>query len=832
MKPSLLLLALPLIFGSAMAQVKTRSYTIDPLLAQRDRNVDFTSMKLEVALDCPKGLVKGKVTHNFKPLRQKVDSIFVDGIRMSVKKLTLNGKETRFRLDSLGITIYANPALGWETQNSMEITYECTPRKGLYFIGWNDPLNISRKQVWSQGQGIDNRNWIPMYDEMNDKIISQLVVTFDKEYKVLSNGTKVSEKDNKDGTKTWDYKMSHPHASYLIMLGIGKYDIIERKSKSGVPLHLYYYPEWKDRADITYKFSENMVDFFEAETGVKYGWESYSQIPVQDFMYGAMENTTATVFGDFFQVDERSFLDRYYIGVNAHELAHQWFGDLITARSDAHHWLQESFATYYNQMYEREVNGPDYFSYARREAQTKALEESEKNKLPVAHSASGSVRHYPQGAFVLNMLKYVVGGKEAYNKAIKYYLEKHKYQNVDSRDLLLAFEETSGMSLDWFWEQWVYKGGQPGYSVSYSEKDGATEFSVTQTQELSEITGLSVSGDNSKNSVATDPFVNASAESDYRAAGLFKMPVWFEVHYADGSTDKVQAWIERQHETVRVANASKKKIDYVLFDPNNEVMKSVSFNKPVDMLRAQALKAPNMLDRLDAVEAMRNFPAAAKYDLFTQVFAKETFQAVKSEIVSQLASDNNARSMAIIRSAINDKEVLVRKAVLANVKPVPAELLVDFEKLLKDPSYEAVVTTLDKLFIDNPSKMSTYLETTKGVNGTVGRNVECKWLELSVASASDKASLDKLIKYTSNSWEFRTRVNAMQALKRLDHFDKELLGNLLNAVPSANGRLAGPASEVLQYFYGQDKYKKQISDFVAAGKWERWQADAIKRIVD
>ncbi len=168
-------------------------------------------------------------------------------------------------------------------------------------------------------------------------------------------------------------------------------------------------------------------------------------------MFGAMENTTATVFGDFYLVDPRGVKDRNYIAVNAHELAHQWFGDYVTARTDADVWLQESFATYYNQMYEREVFGEDYFNWSRRGAENAAIDESLKNKFGVANSQSGGVRIYGKGAFVLNMLKQVVGGREAYNKAIKYYLEKHPYHNVDTHDLLIAFEESTGMELNWFW---------------------------------------------------------------------------------------------------------------------------------------------------------------------------------------------------------------------------------------------------------------------------------------------------------------------------------------------------------------------------------------------
>jgi aminopeptidase N len=407
--------------AAASAQVRTRSYIVDPAGAPREHNVDMQHMRLELSFEPEKGLVKGKVTHTFVPLQPKVDSIFLDGPGIVIKDATVNGKKATFRTVASGVIVYT-PSLAWDTKDSMTLVYEATPRRGLYFTGWNDPAGLSRKQVWSQGQGIDNRHWIPMYDEMNDKLTTEMIVRFKSEYKVLSNGTKLKQKDNKDGTTTWHYKMKNPHAPYLVMLGIGIYDIKESKSKSGVPMYMYYYPEFKSRVETTYMHSEAMMDWFEKEIGVPYAWESYSQIPVQDFMYGAMENTTATVFGDFFLIDERSFHDRNYVGVNAHELAHQWFGDMITARSAAHHWLQESFATYYNQMYEREVFGQDYFDWARRQANVNAVEESKKNKMGVGHSEGGSVRHYPKGAYVLNMLKYIVGGKEAYNKAIKHYL--------------------------------------------------------------------------------------------------------------------------------------------------------------------------------------------------------------------------------------------------------------------------------------------------------------------------------------------------------------------------------------------------------------------------
>jgi aminopeptidase N len=778
-----------------------RSYLDDGAWAPREHNVDFIHMNLNLSFDVTNGLVKGKVTHRFTPLRAQVDSIWLDGPGINVIEASVNGKKAVVKIEESGFWIMTGKTLVPLEKDSMTITYEATPRHGLYFIGWNDPAGISRKQIWSQGQGIDNRNWIPFYDEMNDKITTEMTVTFDAKYKVLSNGTKTSEKVNKDGTKTWHYQLNKPYAPYLVMLGIGDYEIKETKSKSGVPMHLYYYPEWKDRVETTYKYSEQMVDFFEAEIGVKYPWPSYSQIPVQEFMYGAMENVTATVYGDFLFVDERSNWDRGYVAVNAHELAHQWFGDYITAKSDAHHWLQESFATYYDYLFERSVFGEDHFNFQRREAQNAALAEGEKNNLPVAHSQAGSARHYPKGAFVLNMLKNVVGGREIYNRGIKNYLDKHAYGNVVSEDLLSSFQETTGMSLNWFWDQWIYRGGEPAYVVSVaplSSGQNFTRFSVEQEQPVSDV------------------------------SGLFRMPIWFEVHYTDGTVDRKMQWIAAKNEVVDVPNPSNKKIAYALFDPNNEVLKKVRFTKGFEWLSQQALNAPNMLDRFDAFVAMRSISLEQKRETLKKAYAKETFHYTKAEIIRQLIDDTDAASRAIVRSAMVDKDVLLHKAVINNTTTIAADMTADYEKLLTSPSYDVVVATLDKLTFQFPDNTNAYLEKTKGVTGTSGRNVEVKWLELKArANVNDKESIDKLVAYTSMSYEFRTRVNAAQSLRRLDHFNEPMMKNLFNAMLSPNTRLANPCGDVMNTFYNQARYRKMIADHMAMQAWNNRQRNII-----
>ncbi len=778
-----------------------RTYLDDAAWTPREHNVDFIHMNLIVSFDVTKGLVKGTVTHRFTPLQARVDSIWLDGPGIKILSASVNGKKAMVKSDDNGCWIMTGKTLFPLEKDSMTLTYEATPRHGLYFIGWNDPAGICRKQIWSQGQGIDNRNWIPFYDEMNDKISTDMTVTFDAKYKVLSNGNKLEEKLNKDGTKTWHYQLLKPFAPYLVMLGIGDYEIKEAKSKSGVPMHLYYYPEWKDRVETTYKYSEQMIDFYESEIGVKYPWPSYSQIPVQEFMYGAMENVTATVYGDFLFVDERSNWDRGYVGVNAHELAHQWFGDFVTAKSDAHHWLQESFATYYDALFERSVFGEDHFNWQRHNDQSAALAEGEKNNLQIAHSQAGSARHYPKGSFVLNMLKNVVGGREQYNRGIKNYLDKQAYGNVISEDLLSAFQETTGLSLTWFWDEWVYRGGEPSYEVSVEALTGAkgmTRFTVNQVQPISDV------------------------------SGLFKMPIWFEVYYVDGTIDRKMQWISAKTETVDIPNPGNNKILFVLFDPNNEVLKKVKFTKGLEWLANQAQQAPNMLDRYDALVAMKDIPLDQKRSTLQAVYGKETFAATKGEVIAQLIDDTDPASRAIVRAAIVDKDVLLHKSVINSTNLIAADMRADYEKLLNSPSYEVVANTLEKLSFQYPEHTIDYLKTTQGVIGTAGRNVECKWLEIKAKSGGmDKDATDKLVAYTNMSYEFRTRVNAAQSLRRLDYFNTALMNNLFDAMFSANTRLANPCGDVLNTYYNQARFRKQISDRIAMQAWNDWQKEII-----
>ena len=756
-------------------------YLPDPNGRPREHNVDMEKMVLDVSFQPEKGLVMGTVTHYFKPIRKVVDSIWLDGVNMTYKGVKLDNVTAKYKSTPEGIMIYPAKSLTWETAHQISISYECTPKRGIFFIGWNDSTKRSRRQIWTQGEEVDNRNWIPAYDDPDDKLITEINATMEGKYKVLANGNAGKEKVNKDGSTTWHYKMTKPHTFYLVMMGIGDYAVRATKSGRGVPVYSWYYPDRPEQLEPTYRYTEQIMDTLEKYIGTPFPWESYAQIPVQDFLYGAMENTTATIFGDFFCVDNRAYLDRNYIGVNAHEMVHQWFGDDVSARSPRDQWLQESFATYYAKVAEWKLFNKDRYDWNRRSEQNTALGASKNDKNPIATTMAGGARIYQKGSFVLGMLNDVVGA-EAYRKVIQHYLQRFAYQNVTTYDLMIAFHDVLGQNMDWFFDQWIYRGGEPEYNIHYDaiDKNGAksTEISIEQVQPVNDL------------------------------MGLFKMPITVQVFYKDHSSDSKTEWVEKQHHVISVPNAQGKAIDFVLFDPDNKILKQVKFEKGFDELCAQAMGAPNMLDRYDALLALKATPLKKKYNTLMYAYFKERYAPMKAEVLSQLTSDSSQSVEPVFNNAIHASDAALRLSAIQHIPRIKEAELKDYEALLTDSSYNVIETALNKLVALYPANKARYMALTDHVDGFT-KNVRLAWIKLA-AMDGNKEVMHELADYAGPSFEFRTRGAAFQVLMQLNYLDDVAIKNLFDAALSNNGRLSRPALDALSFFCKQSSHKQRI----------------------
>ncbi|GHA37435.1 aminopeptidase [Salinimicrobium marinum] len=466
---------------------------------QQTSLVDFQRVKAELAVFPSEKKVEGRVTFRFDVL-ETTDSVFIDARKMDFREVKLNGKEVDFSKDEQRLWIVAD--FTPTSDNVLEFNYTATPSQGMYFEDWDiseeekeTASENSAPQVWTQGQGRYTSNWLPSFDDTTEKLEFDLTVDFQKGFEVIANGKLQKSAAVNDSVVRWEYDMEQPMSSYLVALAAGKYQKKEISSSSGVPIQLYYYPGDEGKVEPTYRHTKQIFDFLEKQTGVAYPWQNYKQIPVRDFLYAGMENTGTTIFSDLFVVDSTAFKDRNYVNVNAHELAHQWFGDLVTAASGEHHWLQEGFSTYYALLAEREVFGDDYYYWKLFESaeELKELSDSGKGEALINSKAS-SLTYYQKGAWALHILKERVG-EEAFNLAVKNYLNKYKFKNVTTADFIAEVENTSGKDLSAYVLQWLEQSAFPAtvalnslkeskFITDYLQIAALKEFPLQEKKEL------------------------------------------------------------------------------------------------------------------------------------------------------------------------------------------------------------------------------------------------------------------------------------------------------------------------------------------------------------
>lgn len=787
------------LFFSTQAQDEFSCHHYDEAGRTRERTVDFESMVLHVDFDTKEQKVFGNVKYEFSPIRKAVSTLVLDAPGITISEVLLNGNKCAFTTTATDLEIDFNESLAWETNHSLEITYEAQPEKGLYFLGWNDPTQRARKQIWTQGQGIDNRFWIPSFDDVSDKLITETYITFQNGFEVISNGDLIEKIDVANNKTTWHYKMQKPHVMYLVMIAIGDYAYHDYVSKRGIVSRQYYYPESPEDLTPTYQYSAEMMDWMENEFGINYPWgKIYRNVPVADFMYGAMENTTSTILTDYYLQNSREALERNYIGTNAHELTHQWFGDYITEWNGASHWLHESFATQYAKHFKQTVIGEDDYQWDRFQEMRRAMSADDKNDLPVAHSKAGSSRHYPKGSIVIDMLRIAAGGEEQYQKVITNYLKKYGFKHVDTHLFQMEFMETLGLNLDWFFDQWIYRGGYPHYEVSYETLEDSITINVNQIQEF-----------------------NATI-------GVFKANIPCRIFYKDGTTKAVNLNIESDTSAYTFGND--KEVEFLMFDEGNTVYKQLTFKRSPDELLAQAKKATNMIDRYFALKDLEDIDIELKRDAFIEIYNQESFYATKGNIVKQLANDNNKKSQKLIKLALQDLDFSVRRAALNFVDEIDKKQLALFELALKDSSFVNIDMALKKLSEQFPENRTKYLDITSK-DALLNPSLYLTWLKLDYENGNPESKA-KLIDFAGESFEFRTRLKAISICKGFEFSDKQLIANLLNACVSFNGRLARDGKNYLSELALDENIKNEILKQIENSNFDKNMLKRLAALLD
>lgn len=409
------------------------------LVGQQYKSVDFITCDANIGL-CGYNNICGIVEYSFK-VKSKIDTISIDAITMDFTDVKINNKKVPFVNDGKHLKLYKGFKKG---KNKIQFSYKVQPKQAFYVVGGSNNF-----QAWTQGQGKYTSHWLPSFDDVNEKVVFNISVLeanlHNKNLIALSNGILLNKEKfdiELSQMNKWQYKMQKPMSSYLVMLAIG--DFIKQTETTSSGTVLEYYLDRNDslKFEPTYRHSKQIFEFLEQEIGIKYPWEVYRQVPVRDFLYAGMENTTSTIFSQDFVVDEIGYNDKNYLNVNAHELAHQWFGDLVTAKESKHHWLQEGFATYYALLAEQSVFGDDYFYHQLWEMATQLERASAEDTEPILSEKASSLTFYKKGAWALHALREEIGA-ENFKKAVKKYLEKYQYKNVDTDEFLTEIKSVA-----------------------------------------------------------------------------------------------------------------------------------------------------------------------------------------------------------------------------------------------------------------------------------------------------------------------------------------------------------------------------------------------------
>lgn len=458
-----------------------------------DRSYDVLNYRINISFDEEQKKVFGTTAIRLRPFLQNIDSVQLDAADMAIQSVTMaDGKILRYDNRSPHLAIHLDHPYTPSDTFTVVVEYACTPKKGLYFMQPDSSHPKLHRQIWTQGEDMDNHYWFPCYDFPNEKATSEVIATVPEEFTVLSNGRLVKEThDAGHRTRTFDWREEKPHASYLIMLVAGKYSIVKDTYRN-LSVTYYMYPEDAARAKLIYGRTPEMLKIFEAKIGFRFPWEKYSQVFIDDFMWGGMENTTAVTMNTALLVDARSVTEMSPDPTIAHELAHQWWGDVVTCRDWSHLWLNEGFATYFERVYDEAVHGEDAFQYGMVDmARNVRMTDRTMGRKPIVSKESYPGNIYSRGGWVLHMLRDVLG-ETAFWNALHEYIVRHQFGSVETRELELAIQDATGQNLDWFFREWVYGAGYPRLLVKKTWRDSAAvlDLSIEQTQTRDSLTGV------------------------------------------------------------------------------------------------------------------------------------------------------------------------------------------------------------------------------------------------------------------------------------------------------------------------------------------------------
>lgn len=624
---------------------KARSFELtgDRVQYAPDRPADVKHVKLVITLDFEQETVSGTVSTSFSALYEEVKSVSFDAIDLQVERITLaGGKELTFSNDGKKLTVTLDRPYHHGEEFTVDVQYHAKPRTGLHFIKPAPEDPTRPVQAWTFGQPRYHSYWFPCHDAPNDRATTEIIVTVPAHFQTVANGNLIGVTDHGE-TKTHHWRHDIPHAAYLISLVVSDFAVVE-DSYNGKPVNYYVRPDRKGDARYYMGKTPEMMRFFAEYTGVDYPYDKYAQTVVELYT-GAMEHTTATTHSFMLLMDERAALDFDLVPVVAHELAHQWFGDLVTCRDWPNGWLNEGFATYFEELWSGHDLGADYFKQSMLDLKNGYLGEDGHYRRPIVYNVYHNDgfelfdgHMYNKGAWVLHMLRHQLGDA-TFRRAVKAYLERYREREVITADLERTFEEVTGRSLAEFFQQWVYQGGYPAFEVNYSwdGEHSMAKLKIKQTQQVNDLTPCFVTPIDLTFTIPTSD--EAARDEHTTETRTIAMRV---ITGEDGQVEQ-SFYIPLEREPVMVR-----------FDPDGWLLKTLKFERSTKMMRYQFAHDPDVLGRIEAAEALGEDGSAESVEALKTALFNDAFWGVRVAAAEALGVIGTERAQSILLQGLEE----------------------------------------------------------------------------------------------------------------------------------------------------------------------------------
>jgi aminopeptidase N len=705
--------------------VQAVAKTPEPLQyqASETRVNDIIHTKLDVSFDWAKQYLYGKATITIKPYFYPTSTLMLDARGMEIKEIAMlettitpaPAKKDKKQTEITDNKIISKKPLGYkyedeiltiqlgrEYKNTEEYTiyidYVSKPNelkkkggsaaitddKGLYFINPDGKEKNKPQEIWTQGETQSNSVWYPTIDHPNERMTQEIYMTVDKKYVTLSNGELAFSTDNGDGTRTDCWKMDLPFAPYLSMMAVGDFAVIKDNKWRGKEVNYYVEKEFAPYAKTIFGNTPEMLEFYTTKLGVEYPWNKYSQIIVRDYVSGAMENVTATLHGEFLNRTDREMIDQDNEDVIAHELFHQWFGDLVTCESWSNLPLNESFATYGEYLWIEHKYGRDEADLHSAESRAGYLAEAARKQVNLIRFQYNDREDmfdghsYNKGGQVLHMLRKYVGD-DAFFASLKLYLETHKYTAVEIHDLRLAFEKVTGEDLNWFFNQWFLSPGHPDLIIK-ANYDVATKKQSVQIKQVQDFTKIS----------------------------LFKIPMYVDIYKSNSTVQREKIIVTKADETFEF-NVSEKPL-LVNVDAEKSLLCTKNETKTIQEWAYQYKNAPLYLDRS---EALNELDKKAKDSVSTAVIIlalSDKSWSLRNDVITMLKDIQSGHEKEIKEKLVNiaktDTKTTVRASaiyyLLENYKDEDLQVL--YKNGLNDKSYSVIGASLAGIAKTDPQE--------------------------------------------------------------------------------------------------------------------------------